>query len=104
MNIETSPHNSRILISSGYLLNDANNDINNQEYNFDRIDEFNIIMIADKMDMTYEYYFRHNMNAVERNLNMIIAKNPHLINSLNRSRHHPLIRDYSLLANDYDNI
>ena len=47
VNIETIPHNSRITMRSGYLLNDAINDINNQGYTFDRIEEFNIITIAD---------------------------------------------------------
>ena len=98
VNIETSPYNSRITMFSGYLLNDAINDINNQGHTFDRIDEFNIITIADKMDMTYDFYIKHIMCAFELKLNMIHAKNPHLINSLNRSHNHPLIRKYSHIA------
>ena len=47
------------------------------------------------MDMTCNYYLQHPIQAVERKLNLIIAKNPHLINSLNRSHNHPLIRNYS---------
>ena len=34
--------------------------------------------------MTYNYYTKEPIQAVEMNLNMIIAKNPNLINSLSR--------------------
>ena len=71
VNIETSPHNSRVTMSSGYLLNDA---ISNQGYTFDRIDEFKIIAIVDKMDMTYDFYIKHNMCAFEMKFNLILAK------------------------------
>ena len=98
VNIETSPCNSRKIISAGDLLDEVNNDINNQGYTFDCIDEFNFITIADKMDMTYNFYFKHNMSAFELKLNLIVAKNPYLINSLNGSPNHPLIRKYSHIA------
>ena len=35
------------------------------------------------------------MPAVEKKLNMILGKNLHLFNSLNRSHNHPLINKYS---------
>ena len=56
-NIKTSPHNIRITMSSGYLLKEAFNDINNQgcTFTFDRIDELNIIAIADKIDLTNDF-------------------------------------------------
>ena len=39
------------------------------------------------------------MPAIELKLNTIIAKNPHLINSLNRSHIHPLIQKSSHIGN-----
>ena len=45
--------------------------------------------------MTYHYYIQHPMPAVEKKLNMILAKNLHLLNSLNISQNHPLINNYS---------
>ena len=42
--------------------------------------------------MTYEYYMNQRMHSVELGINMNIAKNPELINSLDRSKTHPLIR------------
>ena len=35
------------------------------------------------------------MSMIERRINIIIAKNPELINSLDRNKNHPLIRKYS---------
>ena len=35
------------------------------------------------------------MHAIERQLNMVIAENPQLINSLDRNKNHPLITKYS---------
>ena len=100
VNIETSPHYSRITMSSGYLPNETINDINIQGYCFDRIDEFNIIAIADNMELTYDFYIKHNMCSFKLKMNLILAKNPHLINSLNRSYNHPLTRKYSHIAKE----
>ena len=52
-------------------------------------------IISDRCNMTYDYYIQHPMPAVERRLNMNIAKNPHLINSFDRNKNHPLIRNQS---------
>ena len=54
-----------------------------------------IITISDKCNMTYENYIQQPMQMCERNINMNIAKNPELINSLDRNNNHPLIRKYS---------
>ena len=34
------------------------------------------------------------MSMLERRINFIIARNPKLINCLNRNKNHPLIRKY----------
>ena len=51
------------------------------------------------------------MSMLERRINMIIAKNPQLINALDRTKNHPLIRKYSHIymnitniTDEYDNI
>ena len=64
-------------------------------HEFSHIDEMNITTVNDKMYMTYDYYIKHPMSAVELKSNMIISKDPHLIKSINRSHIHPLIRKYS---------
>ena len=45
--------------------------------------------------MTLEFYKNMPMSMIERRLNIIIAKNPSLIKSLDQTRNHPLIRKYS---------
>ena len=45
--------------------------------------------------MTYEHYIKQPLQAIELKLNMIIAKNPQLINALDRNENQPLIRKYS---------
>ena len=46
-------------------------------------------------NMTYNHYINQLMPSVERRINMVIAKNPRLINSSDRNKNHPLIRKYS---------
>ena len=45
--------------------------------------------------MSYKYYINQPMSMLERRINFIIARNPRLINSLDRNKNHPLIRKYS---------
>ena len=50
-------------------------------YNFNHIAEMNIITIAKKLDMTYDFYIKHNMCALEWKLNGMINKDKvHLLN------------------------
>ena len=46
-------------------------------------------------NMSYKYYINQPMSMLERRINFIIARNPRLINSLDRNKNHPLIRKYS---------
>ena len=45
--------------------------------------------------MAYECYINQPMQAIEIKLNVIIAKNPQLVNSLDQNKSHPPIRKYS---------
>ena len=44
------------------------------------------------MDMSYNFFIKHNIHAVEGKLDAKINKNENLINKLNRNWRHPLIR------------
>ena len=57
----------------------------------------NFSTIVDKMNMIYEHYVKQPMQPIELKLNMIIAKNPNLKNSLITSNNHPLFVEYFLL-------
>ena len=64
-------------------------------YKFENINHMIIITISCKCNMSYKYYINQPMSMLERRINMLIAKNPRLINAINRTKNHPLIRKYS---------
>ena len=77
------------------FLEDVIDDYNFKGYTFNRIVELNIITIADKMDMSYDFYNKHNMHAVGWKLISLINKDKTIIKKLNREWRHPLIRKFS---------
>ena len=64
-------------------------------YIFHNINHLFINTTFCKTNMTYEIYINTPMSMLDRRINFIIAKNPDLINKLDRTKHHPLIRKYS---------
>ena len=50
----------------------------------------NITIIANKMDITYGFYMKHKMEAIERKLNKLINKDKKLMNKLPQIRLHRL--------------
>ena len=50
--------------------------------------------ISHRCNMSYENYFDKTKTMCERKINMNFARNPHLINSLDRNKNHHLIRKY----------
>ena len=64
-------------------------------YKFCKINEMIIQSISNRRDMTYKHYIIQPMRMSERKINLNIARNPQLINSLDRNKNHPLIRKYS---------
>ena len=60
-----------------------------------KINQMVINTISCLCNMTYKYYLSNPMSMLERRINYIIAKNPQLINSLDRHKNHPLIRKYN---------
>ena len=58
---------------------------------FHNLKQMTINSIHDRCNITYSEYLKLPLNAVERKINMIIAKKPQLINVLERNKNHPLI-------------
>ena len=54
----------------------------------------NIETIANKMDISYDFYIRHNVHNVEWKLNAMINKNKKLTNEFIRNWRHPFIRSF----------
>ena len=68
------------------------NDFKDKGYNFNHNTEMHIITIANKLDMSYDFFIKHNMHAVEWKLNASINKNKNLINNFDRNWRHLLNR------------
>ena len=64
-------------------------------YTFKNINHMIIKTVSCMCNMSYKYYINQPMSMLERRINFIIARNPKLINCLNRNKNHPLIRKYS---------
>ena len=71
------------------------NAFKNKGYTFNHIADMNNINIAYKLDMSYEYYLKHTLHAVEWRLNAMMSKNKNLIIKIDRSRRHPLVKKFS---------
>ena len=67
-------------------------DFKNNGYNFNPLQERNIVTKAKKMDMSYDLYIRQNMHAVEWKSNAMINKNKNSKNKLIGNWRHSLIR------------
>ena len=57
---------------------------------FSHIAEMDIITLAHKRDMTYDYYLKHSMPAIEWKLNSKINKDKNLINKFSKIWRHPI--------------
>ena len=55
----------------------------------------NTIVCMRNMSNMSMHYINQPMSMLERRINFIIARNPQLINSLNRNKNHPLVNKYS---------
>ena len=51
-----------------------------------------MITKANKLDMSYDFYMKHNICALEWKLNAMINKNKNLIHIFDRNWRHPLNR------------
>ena len=52
-------------------------------------------MVSTIRNMTYEFCFKQPIDKRGTVLKRVIGENPHLINALERSSSHPMIRKYS---------
>ena len=90
--VKSNFFDNKTIISWQNFLENVFDDFKNKGYNFNHFEEMNLITIANKMDMSYDYYLKHNMHAVEWKMNAMINKNKNLMNKFNRKWGHPLNR------------
>ena len=83
--------NNTTNISWSNYLREAIDKLKEEGYHFNQITEMDIITLAHKRDMTYDFHLRHNMPAFEWKLNAaIINKDKTLINKFPRNWRHPI--------------
>ena len=83
---------NRTLISWKIFIENATDGFKTDGHVFSHISQMNIIIECNKMDMTYDFYIKQNMPAVEWRINQLINKDRNLINKLPVSWIHPLNR------------
>ena len=74
-------------------------DFKDKGYIFNHIAEMANITIAKKMDMSYDFFIRHNLHAVEWKIIAMINRNKSLIKKLNRNWRHLVIRKFKQVLN-----
>ena len=59
-----------------------------------------IITLAHKRDMTYDFYLRHNMPVFERKLKAMINKDKNLFNKFPQNWRHPINMKFNCYRNN----
>ena len=78
-------------ISWSNYLREAIGSLKYEGYVFNQIAEMDIITLAQKRDIKYDFYLKHDMSAFEWKLNAMINKDKNLINKFPRKWRHPII-------------
>jgi len=76
---------NKTMISRSMFLEKVITDFKDRGYTFNHIAEMHIITIAHKMDMSHDFYIKHNMHPVEWKLKAMINKSKNLINKFDRN-------------------
>ena len=94
-----------------YLMTDMINNTTNVSWSnyiretiegcdFSHIAEMDIITLAHKRDMTYDFYLKHNMSAFEWKLNAMNNKDKNLINKFPKNWRHPINMKFNCYRNN----
>ena len=67
---------------------------------FSHIAKMDIITLAHKRDMTYDFYLKNNMSAFEWKLNAMINKDRNLINKFPKTWRHPINTKFDRYRNN----
>ena len=91
---------NRTIVSWPNYLREAINDLKEERYDFSHIAEMDIITLAHKRDMTYDFYLKHKMPASEWKLNAMISKDKNLNNKFPQNWRHPLNTRFDCYRNN----
>ena len=71
-------------------LRDAIDSLKEEGYAFNQIAEMDIITLAHKRDMRYDFYMKHNISAFEWKQNALINKDKNLVIKFPQTCRHPI--------------
>ena len=98
--IMTDMINDTTNISWSNYLREAIDSLKEEGYVFNQIAEMDILTLAHKRDMTYDFYLKTNMPAFEWKLNAVINKDESLINKFPRNWRHPFNTNFDCYRNN----
>ena len=85
---------NKTMISCKKILENVIEVFTDKGFNFNHFPETHIMISANKSDMTYAFYIKHNMHAVEWKIKEILNKNHILTNEFYRNWTHPSNRKF----------
>ena len=91
---------NRTNISWSNYLREATDSLKEEGHHFNHIAEVDVITLAHKRDMTYDFYLKHNMPAFERKLNAVVNKDKNLIKKFPRNWRRPVITKFNCHRNN----
>ena len=91
--------NNTTNVSWSNYLRDTIDSLKTEGYHFDHIAEMDIITLAHKRYMTYDFYLKHNMSAFEWKLNAMINKDKNLITKFPKNWRHPINNRFNCYRN-----
>ena len=98
--ILTSMIDNRTCISWANYLRKAIDKLKEEGYDFNYIAEMDIITLAHKRDMTYDFCLKHIMSAFEWKLNAMIKKDKNLIKKFPQNWRHPIKTRFACYRNN----
>ena len=91
--------NNTTKISWSNYLKEAIDSLKAEGYDSDQLAEMDIITLAHKHDMTYDFYLKHNMSAFEWKLNAMINKKKNLNIKIPQNWRHPINTKFDCYRN-----
>ena len=88
-------------ISWSSYLREAIDSLKTEGFDSNYIAEMDIITLAHKRNMTYDFYLKHNMPAFDRKLNAVINKDKSLIKKFPRNWRHPINTNFGCYRNNF---
>ena len=85
---------NKTTVSCKLFVENVINNFKNDEFDFSHISQKNILIVCNRMDMTYDFYMKDNMHAVKWKLSAMINKDKNLIKKLPLSWIHPINKKF----------